>query len=633
MAALARQRLARLTGSLARGAGVAANRFPVAALAIIAIAVLGNLAVEDVFLPDEANLPWLLAALYGAAASSVVAVTALEARGFGRLARFAASLGVAVVLGLATYFGRDFGIYAPPLVAAATLAVPLAPFVERPDQRRFWTFTLWTVVGVALAFFSVLLFTLGLSAILEMIRFLFEVGLSSAAYEHIFVTAFSLVGPLFALGRIPADFDQRVGEADDDRLVAGLRILFAWVAAPLVLVTALVLHLYALKIALTANVPDGEIGWIVTFYALLVLMLRVAAQPFLRDKAPAMRLFGRLWGGILVVPLVLLVIAIWQRVAAEGVTLPRYYVALAAVAALGVLALQLFPRMRADSRVMAAVPIGLLALSAFGPWGAADTVGRSQTSRLIAEYGAALPGSGAIGLRSTDRSDRAHHQIRSRLEALRDAGEVDRILPYLEPDLATRVQLAEATRPDETMTVLAGGLGLYHVAAASTARGFTALRQPVVDLSGFDRGTMERSVIASSLAPDNSRLTATTGDVQLWFSDADLVAVVDGTRDDFPIVDAIANLPDAIFSSEPDNTSAPILDLTSRAGRHVRVAIRQMVQQSPGGAILSATLTFYFHAAEWPGGAPAASATAMDPAPATAAEAITRQPPGQVPSD
>ncbi|MCB8836687.1 DUF4153 domain-containing protein [Aurantimonas sp. VKM B-3413] len=606
MATRAQRGLARFSGQLARGAGQAASRFPLAALMIVLIALLSNLAIEDVYVPDEANLAWLLAALYGASASSIVAVVGLEARRAGAMLRLAASAIVAGAVGLATYFGRDFGIFAPPLVVAATFAVPLAPYVLRRDQLRFWTFTLWTVVGAALAFLSVLLFVLGLSAILEMIRFLFEVGLSSRAYEHIFVTAFTLVGPLFALGRIPAEFDETVATDGSDRLVAGLRILLVWIAAPLALATAVVLHLYAAKIALTGHLPKNEIGWIGTFYAFLVLSLRISGEPFLRDRGPAIRLFSRVWAGILVLPLLLLALAIGARLGSEGVTLARYFVALAAIAAALVLAAQLLPRGRSDVRVMAGVPVLLLALSSFGPWGAAATVGRSQSARLIAEYATRVPGSEMIRLRNTKRSDAAHAQIRSRLAALDDAGELDRILPYLEPELATRVAMAEERRPDDAMDVLVGGLGLVHVATASTARGFTALRQPVVDIAGFDRATMEQVVIASTLQTDASAMETEAGQVALRFSDEELVAAIGGVEDRFPIVEGVGGLSETIFSGDPASTSAPVLDLTSPSGRHVRLAIRQLVQQAPGGAILSATLSFYFRSAEWsPAGPPA----------------------------
>ncbi|HEY9056247.1 MAG TPA: hypothetical protein VIN77_03770, partial [Aurantimonas sp.] len=296
-------RFGRFTQSLAEGAGSAALRFPVATLLVVAIAIVSNLAVRNVYLPNEADFVWLLAALYGAAASSVVAAIFAETRRLPVSVRVVSPIAAALIVGLVIWFGPDLGVTAPPLILAATLAVPLAPYIGRHDACRFWVFSLGTIVGVALAFLSVLLFVLGLSAILEMIRFLLDVGLPNDAYEHIYVTAFALIGPLFSLGRIPRDFDETIAITGDDRLIAGVRILVDWVAAPLVLATAIVLHLYAAKILVTGEVPKNEIGWIVATFAFLLLSLRIASDPFIAGGAWPTRLLARIWALALLVPL------------------------------------------------------------------------------------------------------------------------------------------------------------------------------------------------------------------------------------------------------------------------------------------------------------------------------------------
>ena len=157
--------------SLAAGAGVAAFRFPLASLLIVAIAILSNLALRDVYPVAEDDLAWLLAAFYGAAAMSVGMVLAMEARGASVAVRQGASVLVALVVGAAIWAGPALAVFPPPLIVAATFAVPLAGYLGLRDAERFWVFTFWTVVGVSLAFLSVLLFVLGLSAILEMIRY------------------------------------------------------------------------------------------------------------------------------------------------------------------------------------------------------------------------------------------------------------------------------------------------------------------------------------------------------------------------------------------------------------------------------------------------------------------------------
>lgn len=587
----------RVTAALARGAGTAAARFPLATLLIVAISLLSNLAVRERFIPNEADLPWLLASLYGAAASAVVATLAAEARGLAAPLRHGGALVVAAIVGLAVWFGPRFGIYPPALIAAVTLAVPLAPFVGRGDGMRFWTYTLWTFVGVVLAFLSVLLFTLGLSAILEMIRFLFAIGLSDDAYEHIFVTAFTLVGPLFALGRVPTGFDEAL-PGPEDRLVAGVRIMVGWIAAPLALVTALVLHLYAVKILATASLPANEIGWIVTFFALLVLSLRIAIAPFLSEATVPIRLFGRSYVAILVVPLVLLAIAATIRIAAEGATLPRYYLALAVLAAGLVVAMQAMKRLRGDIRVMAGVPLLLLALSSFGPWGAASTVGRSQTVLIVAEDGGAGT-EGAATLIDADRDPVAQRRLRSRLRALEEAGQIARVLPYLDPALRERVAAANTQETDiAAFDVLMVGLGLSRPSAVQTVRSFTAAASVIIDTGGFDRATTELSV-AAMVASGAPGVVGPVNEPVVWIEGDRLVVRIGSVDGQFDLAAAVARLPETVFATEPDRLVPPVVDLEGAGGRRLRLVLRQIIQEGADGTISAATMTLYFRASEW----------------------------------
>ena len=484
-------RFGRFTRKLAEGAGLAAVRFPVAALAIVAIAILSNLAVRGVLLPSEAAFPWLIAALYAGAAASVVAALVAESYRMASNWRLGGSVVSALLVGGAVWSGFRFGLFPPALIAAATLAIPLAPYVMRPDPQRFWNFTFWTTVGAVLAFLSVLLFVAGFSAILEMIRFLFEFGLPVDAYEHIFATAFTLVGPLFALGRIPRDFDEAVPLTGDDRLISGVRILFDWVAMPLTLVTAVVLHLYAAKILFIGALPVGEIGWIVIFFALLVLSLRIAADPFLAAASLPARCFARSFAAMLVVPLALVCAALWLRVDGQGLTLQRYYLGLGTLASLVVVALQLVPRIRGDTRWMAAVPVVLLALSAFGPWGAASSVGRSQAALIRAELPEPVDADAVARL-----SDRKRAELRSRIYALDDCGQIDRLGPFMAPEDRSLLAATLDTRPADAVDVAFAAFGLSRPEpVVSTARSFTATGEGVIDISGFDRTTGERQVI------------------------------------------------------------------------------------------------------------------------------------------
>ncbi|MBO0905631.1 DUF4153 domain-containing protein [Jiella sonneratiae] len=593
----------RAAASLARGAETAILRFPAGSLAIVVFSLVSNLSAAGYDIPDRQGLVWLLGALYGGAAASVAATLAAEARGWPRLSAQILAFVTLAVAAVAIYSGGRSDSHLPALAAALTFAIPLVPYVGRGGPARFWTFSLWAAVGATLGFVSVLLFVLGLSAILEMVRYLFEVGLSSQAYEHIWITAFTLVGPLFAMGRLPRDFEERP-ETGSDRLVGGVRLLVDWVAVPLALATAAILHLYAAKIAVSGTLPKNEIGWIVTFDALFVLSLRIAAAPFLDGGPPPTRLFARLWPFLLGVPLVLAAIGIGIRINAEGVTIERYYVALAILAAALVLSSQALPRARGDIRVMAAIPVVLLALSAFGPLGAAGVTARSQVARIVAEFGSRVPGSDVIAVRQMDRRSEDRTRLRSRLYALDEAGRLGDLKPYLDPELAERLDAALRSEPDRAVEVVSTGVGAGLTDWADVAaRGFTALKPAEIDVGGYDRALLDRRALprqgGEPVTGDGAGGAAgDPGGVGLSLVKTDLVVRRGGIEDRFPLGAAIDRLPGSIFEAQPQDVAMPVVEATSEAGRHLRLAVRRLTQ-SEDGSLTYLQFDLFLRAADW----------------------------------
>ncbi|MFD2235880.1 DUF4153 domain-containing protein [Aureimonas populi] len=577
-------RTARLLRSLGVGARMATARFPVATLLIVAFAVVSNLEVSRFDVPFWPDLPRLLSALGAAAAASVAVRVGLEPRArAGSRSLLILPLAAALVLGLGIWSGRPLAIYAPALLPAAILSIPLAPFLRNGTAREFWSFALWTGVGVTLAFLSVLLFLAGLLAILEMVRFLFQVGFGSSAYNHIFVTAFALVGPLFALGRIPqAD---RVTLEGEERLVETVRPLFDWVAAPLALATAVILHLYALRIAVTGQMPVGEVGWIVSFFSLLVLSLRVAIHPFLENAALPARLFGRFWALMLIVPLILLALAAWLRIEPHGFTVARYYLVLGGTAAAVAVLLQAFARTRGDIRWLAGIAPLFLALSVIGPWSVGNIVGRSQSDRIEGQF---VHGS----YLSVDELRPDEQKIlRSRIMALGDVGQLWRMARYLPPD-QTEARAVLFSRRDDQATAFLAALGLRTLPGSGPAlRSFSASAERPIRLAGYDIAVYARSV---GTTPDPRPPEA----ISLRFEGAELVVEMAGGQDRFDLTAALGSMPRSLFDSR-EAVSPPVFDLSSAQGRNARLRFDSLML-GPEGEPAGASVTLLLREAQWP---------------------------------
>ena len=399
----------------------------------------------------------------------------------------------------------------------------------------------WSAVGLVLSFLSVLVFCVGAQAILTMIRFLFDFSLVSRLDAHLYTAALALVGPLFALARVPDLGSLEAESATDDRLLRAVRPLFEWVLAPLLLAAALVLHLYAAKIGWTGSLPRNEVGWIVLTYTLLLLALRIALEPYAGSASGPVRFLFQLWAWSVVVPLALLALALQQRIATDGVTTERYYLALWWLSVAGSIALMGVPKVRSDIRVLVALPALLLVTSTIGPWGVADVVGRSQMHRIDAEF---------VTRRTATRDELDRipsaeaRSLYSRLAALEDVGELGRL----------RGRLADVPPDDPIWTegetagaIFARLIGTSPAPVAPVEAPPPAETAPaLIDLRGYDHALF---------------VTDASGAVRLSENGTHL-----GIR--------FADRNDRLSLSSVPAAGASTFDFVTEGGRHVRLHVR-----------------------------------------------------------
>ncbi len=113
---------------------------------------------------------------------------------------------------------------------------------------------------VVIAFLSACVFLVGLYAIVEMVRTLFDTDLFENADRYVLVTGLTLVAPLIALGRVPEVSPSPVISGSEDRLAKAIRPLFDWILAPLVWLAALVLHAYIIRTLLSGGWKRAKRG-------------------------------------------------------------------------------------------------------------------------------------------------------------------------------------------------------------------------------------------------------------------------------------------------------------------------------------------------------------------------------------
>lgn len=373
---------------MAEGARDAAFRFPVTTVLLFLLTVELNLDIAGVGGLLAASEDETFHALFVAACGSVAATLACEARRTTALVGQVAAAILAAVSFAVAYWNRVFDAYDPAFAAALAGLVLVAPFVGRGNAKAFWLFGLRVAFAALLAGLALLLFAGGISAILASLTYLFGLEIPERAYQHVWAVTGLFAAPMFGLGQMPHDFSDEPDANTAAFMDRGMRALGDFVAAPLLLVYAAILHAYALKIVVTQDVPQGQIGWLVLGFGVCIVGSLLLCHPFFVVARAPTRLFLRLWPLLLPVPLLLLFYATAMRIGEYGVTPDRYLLVLFGLVLAAILLLQFPKGTRGDIRWLAALPVLALLVASFGPQGALATSIRSQAERfqvLVAE--------------------------------------------------------------------------------------------------------------------------------------------------------------------------------------------------------------------------------------------------------
>ena len=359
------------------------RRFPVPIAIALLLTIVANLdiALLSTLQPFEAEA---IFALVGALFAALIADLATESRGLSKRARLAGAIGAAATIAaLQLAHGK---LYDQSLVVVGALVLSLMTagrFRRGANNGALWKFNLGLGIAVGMGLLAFLIVSLGISFLVKSAQYLFEIHFPDRLLVHIWVTDAALVAPLFALATIPGEADQSfVPHSEPAMLERAVAAVLDFALAPLVLAYALMLHVYAAKIAVTASMPKGEIGSLVLAFGAVGTITFLIAYPWRAVGSRPVRWLSAGWFGLMIVPTLLLVIAVWKRIDQYGVTPERYGLCLFALWLVAMAAYLGFMRGRIDLRTIPASLGAALLLSSFGPWGATAVSTRSQMHQL-----------------------------------------------------------------------------------------------------------------------------------------------------------------------------------------------------------------------------------------------------------
>jgi len=327
----------------------------------------------------------LLASLFVAFFMLFAGAVAADARRGSRLLAHGGALLAAGAVGLALFLPATesaFESRAPYLAGAGVLAALAAVgwMVRRNSNGPLWTWCYRLLLRTLLGGVAATVLFLGTAAILASLEFLFDIEIDYRLYEDLQIVAFALFGPVFVLAGVPRFDPAAEPPAPYPRIFL---VLVAFIAVPLLGVYALILHAYTARIALTQVLPEGGVVWLVAGFALSAVAAWFALHPAIRRaEHPIARWFGVALFPALLVPLGLMAVAIFVRVADYGITGERYAVLLALLWLALVPLLALLTRGDALRKILTALCLLLVVAAVGGPIGARGLTTMSQTARL-----------------------------------------------------------------------------------------------------------------------------------------------------------------------------------------------------------------------------------------------------------
>ena len=166
------------------------------------------------------------------------------------------------------------------MIPTLLLGLSVAPYLSSNDNLSLWFYNRQVWQGAAIAVIAGLVWALGIVAAMASIRYLFDVRFDHEIYADVWVFAFFVFVPLYALSWVPEKFSYT---DNDCHAPPQLAFVLNWVLAPLVFVYMLILYAYFIKIALVGELPRGQLSYMVSAFGGVGVFTYLAGWP-LRDS-------------------------------------------------------------------------------------------------------------------------------------------------------------------------------------------------------------------------------------------------------------------------------------------------------------------------------------------------------------
>ncbi|MBI5538575.1 MAG: DUF4153 domain-containing protein [Bacteroidia bacterium] len=259
------------------------------------------------------------------------------------------------------------------------LLVSFSPYIGFKNQYSFWQFNKILFLRLLLTILYAGVLFLGISLALLAIDQLFDINIKEEYYLRLWIVHVGIFGVWFFLAGAPKHF-RKLDQTTIYPL--GIKIFTQYILIPLVLIYALILYTYFIKIIITQDWPVGWVVYLVLGYAILGVLSFLLLYPIREEKQnKGIRIFSNVFFISLFPLLIMFFIAIFKRVSEYGITENRLFVILLGVWLVfnaGFIIIKKYKLIRI-------IPLSLTVLALFsinGPWNVFKISKWNQMNRL-----------------------------------------------------------------------------------------------------------------------------------------------------------------------------------------------------------------------------------------------------------
>lgn len=276
---------------------------------------------------------------------------------------------------LLTYHFSQFWLFLS--ISVLVCFVCIKHYLKSDDT--FWHFHISLFARINITGLYTFVILGGTSAALWAIDTLFKTKLLEHQEIRIVILTLWIFMPLFFLAGVPKliNFESLLNFRPQ-----WIKNIAIYVLIPFTTIYLAILYAYMGKIVFQWKLPEGMVSYLVLSFAAFGITSLIIVFPFQKDENSRWTYwFGRSFYFLQFPLLVLLGIAIYQRVMDYGITFRRFYVVALAVWLLFITLFMVFRK----NKSLVTIPITLLAIavfSSFGPWSAFNVSFVNQKARL-----------------------------------------------------------------------------------------------------------------------------------------------------------------------------------------------------------------------------------------------------------